>query len=129
MDDSNKSKKVLIMDDDAMILDVTTQILVMLNYKVVISHDGQEMIEIYKEYFNRGDIFDVVIMDLTVPGGMGGKEAIKELKKINKDVISIVSSGYSNDPVVLNFKDYGFSGVAQKPYKISDLKQLLETLI
>ena len=73
--------------------------------------------------------FDVVIMDLTIPGGMGGKEGIRELKRIDPDARVIVSSGYSEDPVMSEFRQYGFVGVVQKPYKIEDLAELLAKVI
>ena len=70
-----------------------------------------------------------MIMDLTIPGGMGGKETISELKVYDVQVKAIVSSGYSNDPVMANFKDYGFSGVVIKPYRMDELSQVLRSVI
>ena len=71
----------------------------------------------------------MVIMDLTIPGGIGGKEAIKDLLEIDPDATAIVSSGYSNDPVVMNFEEYGFKGAVSKPFKIEELKEVLEKLV
>ena len=76
-----------------------------------------------------GKPFSAVIMDLTIPGGMGGKETISELKVYDVQVKAIVSSGYSNDPVMANFKDYGFSGVVIKPYRMDELSQVLRSVI
>jgi DNA-binding NarL/FixJ family response regulator len=76
-----------------------------------------------------GQPFDVVIMDLTIPGGMGGKEAIKKLLEIDPKVKAIVSSGYSTDPVMADFRSYGFSGVAVKPYNIEELSEILDKVI
>jgi DNA-binding NarL/FixJ family response regulator len=64
-------------------------------------------------------------MDLTIPGGMGGKETIQKLLKIDPEAKAIVSSGYSNDPIIANFQQYGFSGCAVKPYKIEELESVL----
>ena len=83
----------------------------------------------YKKAKESGNPFDIVIMDLTVPGGMGGKEAIKRLLEIDPGVRAIVSSGYSNDPVMSNFKRYGFKGVVAKPYKMKDLAEVLRRVI
>ena len=70
--------------------------------------------------------FDVVLLDLTVPGGMGGKETMKRLHEIDPKVCGIVSSGYSNDPIMASFEDFGFRGVLVKPYQIEELSRLLE---
>jgi DNA-binding NarL/FixJ family response regulator len=75
-----------------------------------------------------GRAFDFVILDLTVPGGMGGAEAIVELRKIDPEVRAIVSSGYSNDPVMAHFADYGFCAVVPKPYDCKMLVAVLESL-
>ena len=73
--------------------------------------------------------FDAVIMDLTVPGGMGGKETMEKLLEIDPSVTAIVSSGYANDPIMSNYKQYGFSGVVPKPYKIEDVNKVLKDLL
>jgi DNA-binding NarL/FixJ family response regulator len=78
---------------------------------------------------NSGQPFDVVIMDLTIPGGVGGKEAIKELLAMDPEVRAIVSSGYSNDPIMADFKRYGFKGVVAKPYEIRELVEVLNRVI
>jgi DNA-binding NarL/FixJ family response regulator len=75
-----------------------------------------------------GKPFNVVIMDLTIPGGIGGKEAIRDLLEIDPDAKAIVSSGYSTDPVVTNYQEYGFKGVIAKPFKIEDLKEAVQAL-
>ncbi len=76
-----------------------------------------------------GDPFDVVVMDLTIPHGMGGKEAILRLRELDPQVKAIVSSGYSYDPVMAKFQEFGFSGVIPKPYIMEDLARLLEEVI
>jgi CheY-like chemotaxis protein len=121
--------KVLLMDDEQIILDVTLEVLKFLGYDVMFAREGQAAIELYKQEKNAGVPFDVVILDLSVPEGMGGKEAIGLLKAFDPDVKAVVSTGYSNDPAVLDFARYGFSGKLTKPYKINDLKNVLVELI
>ena len=121
--------KVLLMDDEQIILDVTLEVLKFLGYGVMFARDGAAAIELYKNEKAAGVPFDLVILDLSVPDGMGGKEAIGLLKAFDPDVNAVVSTGFSNDPVVLDFASYGFSGKLTKPYKINDLKNVLEQLI
>jgi CheY-like chemotaxis protein len=121
--------KVLLMDDEQIILDVTHEVLKFLGYEVMFARDGAAAIEIYKAAQSSGAPFDVVILDLSVPDGMGGKEAIAGLKAFDPAVKAVVSSGYSNDPVVQEFERYGFCGKLTKPYKINDMKAILELLI
>jgi PAS domain S-box-containing protein len=121
--------RVLAMDDEAIIQEVLAEMLDYLGYEVSFAWDGAEAIEIYKASKLLNKCFDVVIMDLTVPGGMGGKEAVKQLLEIHPDVKAIVSSGYSNDPVMADFKEYGFVGVLSKPYRIDQIAELLHRLV
>lgn len=121
--------KVLLMDDEQIILDVTNEVLKFLGYEVMFARDGTAAIDLYKTAKSGGSPFDIVILDLSVPEGMGGKEAIAQLKAFDPGVKAVVSSGYSNDPVVVNFERYGFSGTLTKPYKITDMKEVLERLI
>jgi len=91
--------------------------------------DGAEAIDLYKKGKESGNPLYVVIVDLTVPGGIGDKEAIKRLLEMDPGVRAIVSSGYSNDPVMSDFKRYGFKGVVAKPYKMKDLAEVLRRVI
>ena len=118
--------KVLLMDDEQIILDVTLEVLRFLEYEVMFARDGAAALDLYKREKEAGVPFDLVILDLSVPEGLGGKDAIVLLKAYDPAVKAIVSSGYSSDPVVLDFAQYGFSGRLSKPYKISDLKEILE---
>jgi CheY-like chemotaxis protein len=98
-----------------------------LNFQVETATDGEEAIKKYKKALDE-EPFEVVIMDLTVPGGMGGKEAINKLKEIDPKVTAIVSSGYSMDPVMANYKEFGFKGVLAKPFKIEDIMRVLNQI-
>jgi CheY-like chemotaxis protein len=121
--------KILLMDDEQMILDVTHEVLKFLKYDVISATDGQVAIDLYKKEKITGVPFDIVILDLSVPTGMGGKETIEELRKFDPAIKAIISSGYANDPVVQDYSRFGFSGRLTKPYKINDLKNILEQLM
>jgi CheY-like chemotaxis protein len=114
--------KVLLMDDQEFILEITGEILIALGYQVETAEDGQKAIELYRRAKKRGKPFDVIIMDLTIPGGMGGKEALRKIKALDPEVTAIVSSGYSNDPVMSKPEDFGFMGVVSKPYTVRELQ-------
>jgi PAS domain S-box-containing protein len=121
--------KILVMDDEEFIRDVATQMLSNIGYEVSVANDGNQAIEMYRQAQKSGEPFDTVIMDLTIPGGMGGKEAIQKLKKLDPNVTALVSSGYSNDPIMSNFRNYGFQGVVKKPYRIQDMSDALRSVI
>jgi len=121
--------KILVMDDEELIRRVACEILNSIGYEVTTAKNGTEAIKLYKEANESGSPFDAVIMDLTIPGGMGGKEATQKLIETNPGVKVIVSSGYSNDPVMSNFKEYGFSDVIAKPYRIKELSEILHRLL
>lgn len=121
--------RVLIMDDEDGIRNSVGKILAHFGYEVGFAGDGAEALNQYKKAKEAGNPFDAVIMDLTIPGGMGGREAIRRLKEIDPGVKAIVSSGYSSDPIMAKFKKYGFKGVIAKPYKIEELNQVLQRVI
>lgn len=121
--------RVLLMDDEEMIRKVTGAMLQEIGYTVEVAKDGSEALELYKRGRDSSRPFDAVIMDLTIPGGMGGREAIEKLREIDPSVKAIVSSGYSNDPVMGNFSEYGFKAVLSKPYKIIQLSKGLQAVI
>jgi len=125
----NGKGKILVMDDEDMLRQLTEQFLSHLGYQVRTVPDGEQAIQAYREEQAAGEPFSLVIMDLTIPGRMGGKETIEELKKIDPDVHAIVSSGYSNDPVLSNYKSYGFSAVLPKPYKIETLSAVISNAL
>lgn len=121
--------RVLVMDDEEPIRELVAQMLSHCGYEVTTVKDGVEAIELYKKERDNGRPFDVVIMDLTIPGGMGGKEATQRLLEIDPGVKVIVSSGYSNDPIMADYKKYGFCGVIAKPYRIKELSEVLKKAI
>ncbi len=121
--------RILVMDDDSMILKITGILLNKLGYTASFARDGDEAIEIYKKAMKEGQPFDAAIFDLTVPGGMGGSEAIKKLKKIDPDICAIVSSGYSTDPVMADYIKFGFKGFAVKPYGIEELATAIKSVL
>jgi len=117
--------KVLVMDDEEIVRLVLGEMLEYLGCTVGFATNGLEAIELYTHALQSESPFDAVIMDLTIPGGMGGKEAILQLRKIDPNIKAIVSSGYSNDPVMAEYQKYGFVGVAAKPYRIDELSEQL----
>ncbi len=121
--------KVLVMDDEKMIREITERMLDLIGYEGECAKDGMEAIEIYKRAKEENRSFNAVIMDLTIPGGIGGKEAIERLISIDPDVRAIVSSGYSDDKVMSEYEKYGFKGVLSKPYNIEGLSKVLHKVI
>jgi PAS domain S-box-containing protein len=121
--------KILLMDDESVIRELATDMLTSLGYRVFTTRDGLETIRLYKIGRDSGEPFDAVIMDLTVKGGMGGREAIARLRDLDPEIRAIVSSGYCNDPVMGDFRKYGFSAVLAKPYTATEMSETLHALI
>ena len=122
-------KRILVMDDEEIIREVVTEILTLLGFEVVCVAAGEELLEVFQERRDRGEEFDVVLLDLSIPGGMGGREAIIRLREIAPKIKAVVSSGYSQDPIMADFRGYGFDGVAAKPYGIDSLVETLRKLL
>ncbi|MFH1771767.1 MAG: PAS domain S-box protein [Candidatus Omnitrophota bacterium] len=120
---------VLVMDDEELIRNTLKRVLTALGYKVMFAQDGAEAVEMYKKAKEEGNTFDAVILDLTVPAGMGGEEAVRKLCQIDPDVKAIASSGYSNDPIMADYKKYGFYAAVAKPYNIEEIGRTLSTVI
>ena len=119
------NERILIMDDEEAIRIIASLALSDLGYIVTTAQNGFEAVKLYEEAFNAGEKFNIVIMDLTIPGSMGGKETIEKLKEFDPDIKAIVSSGFSEDPILSDFKKYGFCGYVPKPYNIQQLTQAL----
>ena len=121
--------KILVMDDESVIRSAMTVALTKLGHDVECAEGGEQALGLCREAMEAGERFDVVIMDLTIPGGMGGKEAIGKLLELDPDARAVVSSGYSNDPVMANYATYGFSGLLIKPYTLGQLAEVLRDVL
>jgi len=121
--------RIMIMDDDEIVRDIAKNMLDFLGHEVVLAKDGEEAIALFKDAKDTGTKFDLIIMDLTIPGGMGGQEAVKKILAIDSDAKVIVSSGYSNAPAMANFKDYGFCATIVKPYRLNELSKVINQVI
>ncbi len=119
-----KKSRILVLDDEEIVREIITELLEAYGFEVETVIDGRQVLERYKE-----QEFALVIMDLTIPGGMGGRETIKLLKEFDPQVKAVVSSGYANDPVVADYEKYGFRGFLNKPYNIDELLQLLKNVL
>ena len=117
---------VLVMDDDEIILDIEKKLLEKLGYTVECVKNGEDALSTYKAHLEKGLRFDILLLDLTIKGGMGGIDTIRELKAIDFSVKAILTSGYSNDPIFDEYRKYGFSDILVKPYTIDQLKKVLE---
>lgn len=125
----NKFGKILVLDDEEVIRDVAVLLLAHIGYSSEVVDDGVKAIEVYRKALVSDQPFTAVILDLTVPGCMGGKETIVELLKIDPNLKAIVSSGYSNSPVVSCCEDYGFKGFLNKPYSRQELEEILSKIL
>ncbi len=121
--------RVLLMDDEEPIREMTTTLLERLGLESTVTCDGGEAVKQYVLAQMAGRPFDVVIMDLTVPGAMGGAAAMQEILKIDPNARGIVSSGYSSDPIMANFREHGFRGSVPKPYRVGDFAQTLREVL
>lgn len=121
--------KILFMDDDELLRELVPQMLSLLGYEAVTARDGQEAVHLYTRSKNSAQAFDAVIVDLTVPGGLGGKEAVQLLREADPNVRAILATGSSNDPVMQDFKKYGFVAAVTKPYTMKELSRVLEEVL
>lgn len=126
---TGKGGKILVMDDEGSIRMLLNRMLSGLGYEVETTSDGEEAIQVYARAIEEQKPFDIVILDITVPGGMGGIATIKKLLEIDPQVKAVVSSGYATDPVMSEYKEYGFKAVVNKPYKVSEMKETLLGLL
>ncbi len=121
--------KILITDDDESIRLVVMEMLSQLGYKPTGAQDGAGALMVYKEQMLAGAPFDAVIMDLTIPGGMGGIKAVGEILAVDSNAKVLLASGYADDPAILNYQEHGFKGVITKPYNIEEISQVLKEVV
>jgi len=121
--------RVLVMDDEELIREVSGEMLKLLGYEAVFAENGRQAIELFSRAVARGEPFDAVILDLTVPGGLGGKDTLQKLKEIAPGVKAIVSSGYSKDPIMSEYRSFGFCGVIAKPYRVAEFGRVVKGVI
>jgi PAS domain S-box-containing protein len=121
--------KILLMDDDQLLREMVKDMLELLGYDSEYAVDGTEAIEMYRKAKESEKPYDAVILDLSIPGGMGGKETIKKLLEMDNKTKAIVCSGYSNDPVMSNYRGYGFKGVMPKPFDLNSLGRVLNEVL
>ena len=121
--------RILVMDDEVFIRDLLGRLFAHFGYDVDFAEDGESALAMYQQALAQGKRFDIVIMDLVIPGAMGGREAIQRLLKIDPNACAIVSSGYSNDPIMADYRKYGFSAAVAKPYKNEELRTVVQKLL
>jgi PAS domain S-box-containing protein len=126
---AGQKARIMVMDDEEQIRKLTDRMLSKMGHEVVLAADGVEAVRLYKDAFDNGTPMDLVIMDLTIPGGMGGKDAVKEILSVNPSAKVLVSSGYSTDPVMASYSEFGFCGTLVKPFQLSELKKTLKKIL
>jgi PAS domain S-box-containing protein len=126
---ASRKGKILIMDDEESVRTTLGMMLSYVGYEVECAGEGSEAVAFYENALKRGERFDVVLMDLTVPGGMGGGEAMKRLLELDKNVNAIISSGYFHDPIIANYREYGFKAAITKPFRMEELERILPRVL
>ena len=121
--------RILVMDDEEEIQEVLGEMLQHLGFDVDFASEGELAMKNYAQALHNGSPYAATILDLTIPGGMGGKETLRQIKALHPEATVIVSSGYSNDPVMARFQQFGFSGVIAKPYNLLDLSKVLSQVL
>lgn len=121
--------KILVMDDDEAVGTLVQEMLQHLGYNVILVSNGEDALDIFQAAIKENNPFDAVILDLTVPGGMGGREAGRKLLEIDPAAKILVSSGYANDPIMAHYEEYGFSGIIPKPYKIQEISKKMHEIL
>jgi PAS domain S-box-containing protein len=129
IEETGKRERILIMDDEELTREVAGKMLTRAGYEVVLTKNGEEALNRYTEAQKSQKPFSLVMLDLTIPGGMGGKEVMARLLAVNRSVKGIVSSGYSNDPVMANYQAFGFAGVLPKPYEMQELYSVVRSAL
>jgi CheY-like chemotaxis protein len=129
MTGKHKGGSILVMDDEEMIRDIAATMLTHLGYEVTTCEDGEKAIELYAESMKSGNPYSMVIMDLTIPGGLGGRQTAEQILALYPDACLVVSSGYSHDPIMSSYRDFGFSGAIAKPYNMHVFQEVLGSLL
>ena len=117
------------MDDEEVVREVATRMLTHAGYEVIAVEDGAGAVDAYRRSLEGDEKIAAVILDLTVPGGMGGREAVEEILALDPAATVVVSSGYSNDPVIARYREHGFKGAVVKPYRLDEVLDVLKTVI
>jgi CheY-like chemotaxis protein len=120
---------ILIMDDEMFVLDALAGVIRSLGYSVETAADGREALRRFSDAKVAGRGFDAVILDLTIPGGFGGKQVLLEILKVDPAVKAVATSGYSDDPVMSGPQEFGFKAALRKPFVIDELAQMLQSVI
>ncbi len=126
--EKQSARRILVMDDESTILNVIERMLRKSGHDAVTVKNGQEALDSYKKMMQTDQSFDALILDLTIPGGMGGKEVMERILKLDPEAVGIVSSGYSTDPILSNFREYGFRATIAKPYRYKDFKEVIDSV-
>jgi CheY-like chemotaxis protein len=121
--------RILIMDDEDSVRQVASKMIALLGYESAGARDGNEAIAMWQRARAESNPFDLAIMDLTVPGGLGGREATRRLLELDPGAKVVVSSGYSDDPVMASYREHGFGDVLAKPYRVADVSRVLAALL
>ncbi len=124
-----KNKRVLVLDDEELILELVRDIFQILEFEVETVLDGQEAIEVFKKAKEKGRPFDLVILDMTLPGELDGAATLQEIRKIDPEIKAVVSSGYSAEDIISNARKYGFDAAVPKPYSITILRETVNNLL
>ncbi|WDP89444.1 MAG: response regulator [Desulfobacter sp.] len=120
---------ILVMDDEEHIRNITKKMLEKFGYHVSLTADGSEAVHEYRSALDRSAPYALVILDLTIPNGMGGEEAARKILDMDPQARLVVSSGYLDDPVMADYPSYGLKGAIPKPYRLNDLKEMVANLV
>ncbi len=121
-----RPKRVLVLDDEALILNMVKDMLEVLDYRCDTAVHGLEAVSMYEDAMKSGEMYCAVVVDLTLPDGISGLDAAKKILELDSDAPLIVSSGYSDEPVMANYKKYGFRAALPKPYTMMGLKEVID---
>lgn len=126
---SVEHQKILVMDDEEIVRNIIKAMLIKMGFDVILAKDGAEAVKVYADSYHSQAPVDLIILDLTIPGGMGGKDAVKKILEINPDAKVVVSSGYSNDPIMARYKEFGFCSAIEKPFMFQYVKKTIIPLL